>query len=580
MKAKYIIILLLALAVIVPHLQAHAATITVTTDHQPVANESFQLIFETRDNVDDDPDFAPLEKNLTILNRGVRSNTRIINGDISHSKQWTLSVITDKAGPLTIPAIHFGSDTSQPLMLNVAATAPQPKSTPNSSHAGKDIFIDTDLSTLTPYVQAQVIYTVRLYMGVNTSNATLSEPKVADGQAVIQKLGDDTNYQTRVNGKPYNVVERRYAIFPQQSGKISIPPVTFQGQTGTGMFIDPFGPPPQTLVAHSDPVELDVKPIPAAFSGKDWLPASNLTIQEQWSHDPGSLPQGEAVTRTLIIKANGLPASQLAVPDNKLPNQFKQYPDQPKLSESNDKDGLIGTREEKMAIVALGKGKYNLPEISIPWWNTKTDKQETAELPERTITVVPGTAPLTNPAPQQPVVTPPVSQQTQPASKPHAPDVTTTPVSHDVTWKWISVAFAILWLLTLIMWWWRGRNQNTVIPTQTVPEKYVPDQKRVIQDLKQACAQNDPLRTKQLLLEWGLSIRPADPPASLGILAQLCPAGLARQIMQLNQMLYGKNSAAWHGELLWNEFLTNITGQKKPEKKITPELEPLYKLDH
>ena len=55
------------------------------------------------------------------------------------------------------------------------------------------------------------LYTVRLYRRVDVAQAELSEPELAD--AVIEKLGEDSNYNTVVNGVSYLVTERKYAIF-------------------------------------------------------------------------------------------------------------------------------------------------------------------------------------------------------------------------------------------------------------------------------------------------------------------------------------------------------------------------------
>lgn len=556
-----------------------AANISVMTDHIPSANESFQLIFETSDDVDDDPDFSPLEKNLTILGRSTSSSTQIINGKISHNKKWILEVIANTAGTITVPSIHFGRDRTKPLKINISSGNNTQSNTAGNTNTNDDIFIETKISTDSPYVQAQVIYTIKLFRAINTSNASLTEPEVKNGQAVIQKLGNDVDYETQHGGRRYEVVERRYAVFPQESGKVTIEPVVFQGQTGRGgFFIDPFGPPPQTVVARSKPVELNVKPIPAAFTGSHWLPARNVNIQEQWSHDPSSIPSGEAVTRTVTLHADGLPASQLPDTSSTLSNDFKQYPDQPVLNEHSDDKGLSGNREEKTAIVPLKNGDYVLPEISIPWWNTETDKPETAVLPERHITIVAGNN--TN------VVTP--GQRTTPVTNNSVPEKTNSTVNKPQSipvvatnteshWKWISLMFGIFWFITLLLWWLSLRNHGK--NRKNEPSKSPVGHQEFSQTaLKQACKSNDPGKAKQALLEWGRITWPEDPPASLGILANRCPEDLSLQIMRINEFLYSKNRTVWNGELLWNAFLAANRKPGKTVKTDTSDLEPLYKL--
>ena len=102
-----------------------AANITVMTDRDPVSlRESFEMIFEADGSVDDDPDFSPLNKDFQVLSTGVSSNMSIVNGHISTTKQWRLSVMARHAGQLNIPAIAFGRDRSRPSSITAASDWP------------------------------------------------------------------------------------------------------------------------------------------------------------------------------------------------------------------------------------------------------------------------------------------------------------------------------------------------------------------------------------------------------------------------------------------------------------------------
>lgn len=245
-------------------LTLYAANITVTTDRNPVGlNESFTIIFESDGSVDSDPDFSPLNKDFQVLSRNSSSNMTITNGKISSTKKWLLTVLARRAGEVKIPAINFGKDISKASVIKVTRTG----SPLGKSSSDKNIFIEVDASTKTPYVQQEVIYTVRLFLAVSTSNASLSEPGVGGASAVIERLGEDKNYQTSRGGKRFNVVERKYAIYPQISGNVTIEAVMFQGQINRNAFslFDPFGPQPKTLIERSESVTLDVKGIPDSF---------------------------------------------------------------------------------------------------------------------------------------------------------------------------------------------------------------------------------------------------------------------------------------------------------------------------
>ena len=545
------------------------AKITVSVDHSPVvADESFRLIFESDRKITTKPDFSPLNKEFTVLNSSQRSHTKIVNGDISYSQQWILTMITNKTGIIGIPSIRFGKELSKPQSIKVIASTPVTKNKKTD-----DIFIDVSVNTDSPYVQAQIVYKVKLYRAVVTDNASLSEPKISGGQVVIERLGEDKSYETRKNGKRYVVIERQYAIFPQVSGELNIEPIVFQGQTGGGGFFnfDPFGPQPKSIAKRSGKIKLNVKQIPDSFTGDTWLPASELNIQEQWSIDPGKLKLGEATTRTLSVRASGLAASQLPAINGSLPKELKQYPDQPKFEELLASSGLIGLRQEKMAIIPTEGGKYLLPAIKIPWWNTSKDKMEIAELPERYIQVdATATGNIedqnTSPEPENEFVAI-ENNNTKVDSAIDTQTFSTLP-----NWQWVSTGLFILWLLTVFMWW-RSGNKN-----DTKKEKVNSADKTgdYLKKLRQSCKRNDPHITKDNLLLWARANWPDANINSIGQIKKFNDVDIHNVLDDLNNHLYGKATGQWNGAELLN-MIEKIAKQKKNKAEPIGKLEPLYR---
>jgi hypothetical protein len=90
-----------------------AADISVISDRNPVSmDESFNLVFSTTDEVDNDPDFTPLEKDFEILGTQKTSQFSFINGKTSRENIWYVTLLAKHAGDITIPPIAFGSDRS------------------------------------------------------------------------------------------------------------------------------------------------------------------------------------------------------------------------------------------------------------------------------------------------------------------------------------------------------------------------------------------------------------------------------------------------------------------------------------
>ena len=550
---------------------AFATSINVMIDRDPVnINESFQIIFESTDSIGE-PDFSPLNENFRILGKSRQSSINIINGDMKRSSKWVLTVMANKTGTLKIPAIQFGTTRSKPSRVEVKESG----AGTGAGNNDNDIYIDVKAEPADPYVQSQVIYTVKLFRAIETGNASLSEPDVKSGDAVIKKLGDDKDYEIRKGGKQYEVTERRYAIFPQHSGEITIEPVVFQGQTGSAsrFFIDPFGPQPKTIVSRSKPVTFNVKSIPESFSGTNWLPAHNLEIQEQWSASPLALKAGEPATRTLKIIANGLPASLLPDIQDNMPGSFKQYPDQPKLHETTDSSGVTGVREEKIAVIPGAGGKYTLPEIRIPWWNMNTGKMDFAVLPARTISVQPAAA---TPAIEDKTTKTvhPATESTEKKTKSVSPPQTKVELPVINIWKWLAVFLALGWCVSLFFLRRKNRLANSSAFDPGKPEKL----SRIKSQLKKACQANDAVASKDYLLRWAKLVWPENSPANLADIGKRTGGKFYEELFRLNQVLYSANHGPWDGNNLFSAFSEAETTLVKTETGNTSGLEPLYRL--
>ncbi len=443
--------------------------------------------------------------------------------------------------------------------------------------SGEDIFLEVEVNEPSPYVQAEVIYTVRLFLSVAVSNASLTEVPQVSADAIVERIDEDKRYQVRRAGKRYEVIERRYAVYPLASGRVSIEPVTFQGQTSRSAFsiFDPFGPEPRTIVERSESVSLDVRPVPDSFPGQNWLPAKLLLLNETWSKEPPVFQAGEPITRTLTLNAKGQVASQLPVLDEWQVPGFKLYPDQPVMNDEKKADGTTAIRQEKTAIIPEQAGKYTLPGITIPWWNTEKDRLEYAELPAREVNVL---AAAGASAIQDPVAIAPRLDPLQ-VEEPAAMDPALSPATAGVEgffWRGLSAGLALLWVLTLFLWW---KQTGKSSPREEVNERVLKS-RTVIADLKTACAGNDPAATKQALLAWAKLCWGHNAPASLGAIAGHCPAALADEIAKLNNSLYSKDGGDWQGAALWKLFNDYLDASKDKITEHAGDLKPLYKIQH
>jgi hypothetical protein len=604
---------LLSALLVVGAVRTQAATISVQSDRNPVSlNESFRLVFSAHGSVDGDPDFSPLKKDFEILDRSQSSQINIINGHFNHLTNWVLEVMAKRAGKLAIPPIHFGLDVSQAASVTVGGSGAA-QTGPDSARKNDDFFMEVTASPKNPYVQAQVIYTVRLYRTVNLESATLSDPKLTSGDAIIEKLGKASQYQTRRHGRLYAVIERKYAVFPQQSGTVTIAPVVFKGQVvesdpvqipGAGAieqfdnFFNHFSGLVNQQKVHtvrlaSSPVTLQVRPIPTSFTGGTWLPAKKLALHANLSGSSPKWQVGVPATRTLSIQASGLTAGQLPKIVPALGDGLKQYPDQPSLTQHKDPAGVIGKRVEKVAVIPSGPGTYTLPGITIPWWNTTTDRMETARIPARVIHVAAAAAGTPVAAEPPPAPVPAAGAAGVPAfparDKPptvvgasHAP---TAPAREATPWLWISLVLAAGWagsMLTLALAGRKRKRRKKRPPGRA--RKISSRLKRPAGDeawsrLQQACANNDPRAAREELLAWAQLRWPQQVPPTPEEVGTRLGSGVQEEIRVLNAHLYGRGGGEpWAGDPLWQALKESDGSGKVEEQPAAEDLEPLYKL--
>ncbi|WP_031437283.1 BatD family protein [Methylobacter tundripaludum] len=540
-----------------------AAQIGVSFDRNPVSlDESFQIIFTANDTPDNDPDFGPLEQDFEILGQSQSSNSSWINGQSSKTIQWTVNVMAKHPGSLVVPAVKFGDDASQPASVLVTqATANKAVDTDD------DLFLEVEATPQSPYVQSQVLYTVRLYRRVEIAQASLNEPELGD--AVIEKLGDDSNYNTQINGVNYLVTERKYSIFPQKSGSLTIKPLMLTAEVVAntrpnfnGFFNSQMT---KTKKISSKSVTLDVKPAPATFTGKHWLSAEQLVLKEEWSGDNQQMKVGEPLTRTLTLLAKGTTVGQLPeINIGKIDDRLKTYPDQPVLQEQKKPEGLIAFREEKIAIIPSKAGFYKLPAIEIPWFNSQSQKMEIAKIPETAITALDAAG-----TQQAPVIPVAPAEVQQPQKAEQLTPITTPPQQQNI-WLWVSVFLASGWLATLAYFLIK-RSAKKPVAEKSEREIRLEDS---VKSLKKACADNNAAAAKDALLAWGRQKYGA---ASLGAIAELSDARLRDEILYLNRILYSREPDQWQGKKLFQAFVEN-KAREKIAATDDDKLEPLYRL--
>jgi hypothetical protein len=514
-----------------------------------VTDESFVVTFTSDADVGD-PDFSPLERDFDILGRSSQNSLQIINGRAETRRSWTLNLIPKRSGTLTLPSIDFGGDRSDPVTIEVGAGSP------GRSDEG-DVFIIVEANPQPAYVQAQILVTVRLYVGVRVGNASLSELQASG--ALVQKLGDDRRRDEQRGGRDYIVFERRYAVFAEQSGTLTLDPVKFEGDViSRGVF-------GRYKRVASEPMDLQILPAPPGVDIASWLPASKVTLREQWQTDPPVFRAGEPVKRTLELSAQGLTAAQLPPIVGAAIDNFRQYTDQPALEDRSADDGVTGVRTETLVMLPREAGHYVLPAIELQWWNTRTQALETVRVPEREVDILPAATPDAAP----PAAALPAPGAPQPTPRAAAP----APVQPPFLWIGASALCAAGWTATLLLWWASRRRASGHVDRRTAIGSA--DAGAARRELRAACERDDSTAARRALVAWARARWGGTGSHAFNALRSAAGPALAREIERLERALYGAQATTWSGRALWDAFVAEVPA--KDTGRATPEpLAPLH----
>jgi hypothetical protein len=525
--------------------------------------ETLRLSVEVSGNDSGEPQTSVLEKDFEVLSRNHSSSYSLINGKMSSKSVWMIHLRPRHAGALTIPAMKVGSAKTQSIIVQVSKTSDRNGS---GQEPTGDIWIDMSVEPKQVLVQQQAIVTIRIYQAAALNQAQLTEPSSAN--AIIERLGKDASYQSTRNGRIWQVVERRYALFPLHSGQITVEPVQLDGSiiVRNSSFNSPFSQSAKPIRARSNAVKLDVSAIPGDWDAGEWLPATHVELIEDWP-SASTFKVGEPVTRTITLRSKGFISSQLPKVISMLPDHLKAYPDQSQLTDDKTFEGVSGLRQEKLAIMPMQPGTYILPQIDVPWWNTKSGRKEMATIPPRTFKVVAAASTAATPAPTQAhpeAEVPAVSQ----ASDLPAPAVS--------GWFWLALITSAGWLLTL-GWFWMSRRRDEAGGDDD-NEMQASNLEQARNVVRFACQRNDAKACERALLGWSQLQWPDSSINSLTVLAPHCGPDLAQEIKSLEIFLYGSDKKGWSSAGLLQafqkaDFRAPQPGSVKPSVAL-PELYP------
>ncbi|MCW8194140.1 protein BatD [Proteobacteria bacterium 005FR1] len=553
---------------------ASAAELTSSLDRTAISeNETLQLTVRLNEQVGfNSPDFTALEEDFDILGQQRSSQFRSINGRTEAWTDWTLTLSPKSIGTLSIPAFHFEGAVSDPVEVTVT------EASASADGAPQEIFVEVETNKSDVFVQEELLVTIKVHTGVLLRDASMNEELKVEN-AVVENVSE-TAYSKQIDGRLYRVLEMVYAIYPQQSGSLTIPSLSWNlimaTDRGSGLRYR-FQAPGELRRVRSEPKVIQVRQQPVQYTGDHWLPTRELKLEQHWSSDPSRFVVGEPITRTITMTADGLTSAQLPpLPDQTVPG-IKVYQDKPQFDDLKTSKGILGTRIESVAIVPTEAGELTLPEMSVAWWDTEAERERIATIPAQVLEI----APAANSSSNLPLVPP----SNAPAGDEDLNDASDTEVAVVQLWPWMlsNAIFALLACIFLIAWLRKRPAQQTTEPRGRT------DQSREVQEafdaVRRACSDNNPRAVRNALGDWGRLYWQLPHAASLQDIDHRCGSeAVTKELAKLDEILYGtqqlgRNVDGWRGDTLWRalvKFKRNDKKKRLQEKANSDQLAPLY----
>jgi hypothetical protein len=259
------------------------------------------------------------------------------------------------------------------------------------TQAQQRIWAEATVENAAPYVDQNIIYTVRVYSVPALKRIEITPPEMSG--VVIEELdGPTASYQSR-NGTRYIVNQYRFALTPIVPGDLEIAPthmtVTANTSRRWGSPQTPYNswsPQPrqdsQGVKVETKPLALEVQPPQPEV--QPWLPLEGLRLETRWAPHSG-IRRGEPLNLTIVMTARGARGEQLpSLAPLLVSSDFKAYPARPAETDwqfGRDGKSLLGRRIETYTVVPTRDGTLRMPPISVSWWNVAYDRRSVTALP-------------------------------------------------------------------------------------------------------------------------------------------------------------------------------------------------------
>ena len=421
---------------------------------------------------------------LSIQYNGESKQFQMVNTEITRSVKHTYTLLAQKEGTFTIPALAIDAGGkklfTQPLTLTVS-------NAPGGGNAGTQenpfVIAEWVLPKSAAYVGEAIPVELRLYVGTGIQCQLPQMPTISGDGFTVAKLPKPLVNKVTREGRQYDMAVFRTAITAVKAGKLILPATEIntvmvlpqkRGQRPRfpngfpDMFNDPFFSgafaQQKQVAIRPEPVEMEIKALPAEGKPKDFSGAVGQFTMETKAA-PLRVRAGDPVTITAVVKGIGS-FDRMNAPAVAEEPGWRIYPPSGKF-QADDEVGISGAKTFEIAAIPE-TAKSALPPVTFSFFNPSTEQYETLTADRLALSVE--NAPASAPAPVVvAATTPPTTPAATPAPKPSdiqyiRVDAGSWGASFDPVWRtrdfWLAQLVPFSALLALCGWQWCRVRQS------------------------------------------------------------------------------------------------------------------------
>jgi hypothetical protein len=194
------------------------------------------------------------------------------------------------------------------------------------------------------------------------------------------QLGFDLWSEEMVDGLPRRIFERRIAVWPEEDGAVTLPPLTHR------MTLAPRGSTRHPFEVTSEPLTLQVG-APPPHEGW-WLPARGVSAVEEWSGgDAEALRPGQPLTRTVRLTVLGVTPDRVGPQPSLKSDTVFAFPEAEERSVTLTPDGPVSVVTWRWSILPDTPRPTVVEPVVIHWFDTVARQMRTLTLPPKRIAV-------------------------------------------------------------------------------------------------------------------------------------------------------------------------------------------------